>query len=145
MEVGDIVSYDLTDYEVVGKIEYRDSGFKWTVYQLLQGRNYIWLSAEMDDELEVGVYKKIQFPVSDPYPETLEYEGATYHLKEDGHAQVSGFGRSESLSGLNVHYADYIDEHEENFLSVENWGSEVEVSKGYPIKEYEIKIIAGSY
>ncbi|GAA0484241.1 hypothetical protein GCM10008986_06840 [Salinibacillus aidingensis] len=145
MKVGDIVTYDLEDYEVTGKIDYRDSGYKWTAYQLLKGRDSIWLSAEMDDELEVGIYKKIQLPVTEPFPKTLEYEGTTYYLSEDGQAQVTGFGRSEPLSGRQVHYGDYIDDEEENFLSVENWGPEIEVSAGYPIKEYEIKIIAGSH
>ncbi|MRG87702.1 DUF4178 domain-containing protein [Salinibacillus xinjiangensis] len=144
MEVGDIVSYDLVDYEVVGKIVYRDHGYEWTAYQLLEGKNTIWLSAEMDDELELGVYKTVQLPVSETFPKTLNYEGKTYHLEEEGNAQVHGQGRSKQLSGRTIHYGDYVDEEEETFLSVETWGTEVEVSLGHPIEEYEIKIIAGS-
>ncbi|WP_102026782.1 DUF4178 domain-containing protein [Salirhabdus sp. Marseille-P4669] len=144
IKVGDIVSYDLTDYEVVGKISYRDHGYEWFAYQLLEGRNTIWLSAEMDDELELGIYKTISLSVSEPYPKKIEFDGKTYYLEEDGHAQVFGQGRSQQLNGRTVHYADYSDDQEENYLSVEAWGTEVEVSLGYPIEEYEIKIIAGS-
>ncbi|KGX84474.1 DUF4178 domain-containing protein [Pontibacillus marinus] len=144
IEVGDIVSYELVDYEVVGKITYRDGSYEWYSYQLLEGRNSIWLSAEMDEELELGIYKSIKLPVSEPFPKKLEYDGKTFYLDEEGKAQVLGQGRSENIHGKTTHYADYCDEDEEQFLSVETWGTEAEVSVGHPIEEYEIKILAGS-
>jgi hypothetical protein len=144
LEIGDIVSYDLIDYEVVGKIIYRDHGYEWFAYQLLEGRNTIWLSAEMDDELELGIYKTISLQVQEPYPKKLTHEGNTFYLEEEGQARVVGEGRSQQINGRTVHYADYGNENENQFLSVEMWGTEVEVSLGYPIEEYEIKIIAGS-
>lgn len=144
IEVGDIVSYDLVDYEVVGKITYRDGSYEWYSYQLLEGRNSIWLSAEMDEELELGIYKSIKLPVSEPFPKKLEYEGKTFYLEEEGNAQVLGEGRSENIHGKTAHYADYCIEDEEQFISVESWGTETEVSIGHPIEEYEIKILAGS-
>lgn len=144
IQVGDIVTYDLVDYEVVGKITYRDGSYEWYSYQLLEGRNSIWLAAEMDDELELGIYKSISLPVSESFPKKLEYEGITYHLDEKGKAQVLGQGRSENIHGRTVDYADYCDEDDEKYLSVESWGTEVEVSVGHPIEEYEIKILAGS-
>ncbi|UFT98028.1 DUF4178 domain-containing protein [Radiobacillus kanasensis] len=144
LQVGDIVVYDLTDYEVVGKITYRDHSYEWIAYQLLEGRNTIWLSAEMDDELELGIYHKIPLQVSEPFPKQLSYEDKTYYLDEEGNATVVGEGRSRNINGRTTHYADYYDEEEEHYLSLESWDSEVEVSYGYPIEEYEIKIIAGS-
>lgn len=147
IQVGDIITYDLADYEVVGKITYRDGGYEWLSYQLLQegGHETIWLSAEMDDELELGIYRRIKLPVSKPYPKQLSYEGNTFFKEEEGHARVLGEGRSSNLQGLETHYADYVDEAEEVYLSVESWGTEVEVSYGYSIEAYELKIIAGSY
>lgn len=144
IKVGDIVTYDLVDYEVVGKITYRDHSYVWYDYQLLEGKNSIWLSAEMDDELELGIYKSIKLPISEPFPKSIEYDGTMYYLDEEGHAQVIGEGRSQNINGRTTHYADYCDEEEESFLSIETWGSETEVSVGYEIEEYEIKIIAGS-
>ncbi|WP_163538147.1 DUF4178 domain-containing protein [Gracilibacillus sp. YIM 98692] len=144
IQVGDIIEYDLADYEVVGKITYRDSHYEWISYQLLgEGKN-IWLSAEMDDELELGIYYKIQLPNTNPYPEKLTYQDKTYHMEEQGQADVTGEGRSGSLNGQRISYAEYTDKKESSFISLESWGTEVEASYGYPIQPFEIKIIAGS-
>lgn len=144
IKVGDIVTYNLADYEVVGKITYRSGSYEWYGYQLLDGRDTVWLSAEMDDELELGIYKKIAFPASKPFPKELSHEGKTYYFEESGTANVSGEGRSANLQGSEVEYAEYADADEANFISLEVWGTEVEVSLGYPIESYEIKIMAGS-
>ncbi|OEH54094.1 hypothetical protein AQ616_10025 [Oceanobacillus sp. E9] len=144
IKVGDIVTYDLVDYEVVGKITYRSGNYEWYSYQLLEGKNTIWLAAEMDDELELGIYKKVTLPVSKPFPKELSHDGNKYYFDEAGTARIIGEGRSANLQGSEVEYAEYTDADEENFISLEVWGSEVEVSVGYPIESYEIKIMAGS-
>lgn len=144
IKVGDIITYDLRDFEVVGKITYNDGGYKWYEYQLLEGHDTIWLSAEMDDELELGIYKKVQLPVTKPFPKELVYENQTYYKEEEGRAAVTGEGRSSNLHGSETHYADYSDSGAEHFLSIESWGTEFEVSYGFPIEAYEIKILAGS-
>ncbi|ARI76802.1 DUF4178 domain-containing protein [Halobacillus mangrovi] len=144
IQIGDIVTFDLVDYEVVGKITYRDGSYEWFAYQLLEGNQTKWLAAEMDDELELGVYETIKLPVSEPFPKQLEYEGMAYHKDEEGEARVTGEGRSQNINGRLTRYADYISEDEETYLSLESWGSEVEVSYGRDIEPYEIKIIAGS-
>ncbi|WP_407269015.1 DUF4178 domain-containing protein [Radiobacillus sp. PE A8.2] len=144
IQIGDIVEYDLHDYEVVGKITYRQGSYEWIAYQMLEGDNIRWLSAEMDDEVELGIYEKIVLPVSQPFPKELKYKDRTYYLDEEGEARVVGEGRSKNINGRITPYADYYDDSEEHYLSVESWGSENEVSYGYPIEDYEIKIIAGS-
>ncbi|AKG04129.1 hypothetical protein AAV35_004590 [Salimicrobium jeotgali] len=144
LEVGDIVTYDLADYEVVGKLTYRDGSYEWYSYQLLEGRNTKWLSSEMDEELELGMFEKVHLPVDTPYPAKLEYDGLTYHKKEEGVAKVIGEGRSSNLQGESVRYGDYLADDEEHMLSLEAWGTEVEVSVGTPLQEYELNIIAGS-
>ncbi|SDQ43052.1 protein of unknown function [Virgibacillus subterraneus] len=142
--VGDIVTYDLRDYEVVGKITYRDGSYEWYGYQLLEGRDTLWLSAEMDDELELGIYKKIQYPISKPYPKELTYDNKTYYLEEKGTASVQGEGRSSNLKDTETNYADYSADDGSHFLSFESWGTEIEASYGYPIESYELKILAGT-
>lgn len=144
IKIGDILTYDLIDYEVVGKITYRDGSYEWYGYQLLEGNDTIWLSAEMDDELELGIYKKVQLPVSKPYPKEVTYDNKTYYLEETGTAKVIGEGRSSNLQGTETNYADYADRDAANYISLESWGNEIEVSLGYSIEEYEIKILAGS-
>lgn len=144
IQVGDIVTYDLADYEVVGKITYRQDYYEWFSYQLLDGKTIIWLSAEMDDELELGIYKSIPLDVSSPYPRKLSYQGKNYTMMEEGEARVVGEGRSRNINSRITHYADYEDADEENFLSLEDWGSEIEVSLGHAIDSFEIKIMAGS-
>ncbi|GGC93756.1 hypothetical protein GCM10007216_25620 [Thalassobacillus devorans] len=145
IQVGDIVNYELVDYEVVGKITYREHAYEWFGYQLLEGRSTIWLSAEMDDELELGIYRTIKLPVSQPFPSKLEYEGNAFHKDSGGQARVVGEGRSSNVNGQMIQYADYISEDEKEYLSVEAWGSDTEVSLGHDIEPYDIKIIAGSH
>ncbi|QTN00076.1 DUF4178 domain-containing protein [Sediminibacillus dalangtanensis] len=144
IEVGDIVTYDLVDYEVVGKITYRQDSYEWFGYQLLEGKNTIWLSAEMDEQLELGIYQSVNLPVSKPFPKQLTYQDSIYYLDEQGEARVVGEGRSRNINGRQIQYAEYYDEAEEHYLSLEDWGSEIEASYGYEIAPYEIKIIAGS-
>ncbi|KIL50726.1 hypothetical protein KP77_13460 [Jeotgalibacillus alimentarius] len=145
LKIGDIVTYDLQDYEVVGKLSYNDHGFKWSAYQLQGVQEVIWLGVEMDDELELGIYKKSTLKLQEPLPKEIEYEGTTYYLDETGSAIVKGEGRSQNVDGVKCKYAEYYDEDDEKALSVEIWGGDVEASTGYSIEEYELKIIAGSH
>ncbi len=144
IQVGDIVEYNLEDYEVVGKITYRQSSYEWLSYQLLGPTGTIWLAAEMDDDLELGIYKKIQLADANQIPKELTYQGIKYYLDEKGQAHINGEGRSSNLTGQTMKYVEYCDESETHFISLEDWGSEIEASYGYPIEQYEIKIIAGS-
>jgi hypothetical protein len=144
ININDIITYDLEDYEVVGKLIFNDHGYKWYDYQLQGDGKTIWLGVEMDDELELGIYEKIKLKLTEPIPKQLEVEGVTYYLDEQGTARVQGEGRGQNVDGQEVTYYDFYDESEEKFLSIEIWGSEIEVSKGYGIDDFEIKILAGS-
>ncbi|KIL44326.1 DUF4178 domain-containing protein [Jeotgalibacillus soli] len=144
LKVGDIVTYDLEDYQVVGSLSYNDHGFKWYAYQLQGASRVIWLSVEMDDELELGIYEKSKLKVQEPIPKKLELDGVTYYQDETGTATVRGEGRSQNVDGVKCRYYSFYDEEEEKYLSLEIWGSEIEASTGFGIEEYEIKIIAGS-
>ncbi|WP_347836529.1 DUF4178 domain-containing protein [Gracilibacillus sp. JCM 18860] len=90
IQVGDIVEYNLEDYEVVGKITYRQSSYEWLSYQLLGPTGTIWLAAEMDDDLELGIYKKIQLADANQIPKELTYQGIKYYLDEKGQAHING-------------------------------------------------------
>lgn len=144
IQVGDIVEYDLADYQVVGKMTFYDGGYEWLEYQLAGDSGSCWLSVEMDDELELAIYEKIPLKVSEPIPKAIEWGGVQYKLSEQGIARVRGDGRSQYGTGMDVRYFDFSDDNEEMLLSVEIWGGDIEASTGKPIEDYEIKIIAGS-
>lgn len=145
IQVGDMITYELEDYEVVGKMTLNDHGFQWFEYQLeVPGEKSLWLSVEMDDELEIAVYKKIKHPVSEPIPKTLTVDEVSYTLDEKGMAEVSGQGRSSQLSGQTVTYYDYSNEAEDQLVAIEVWNGEIEVSQGHTAQDYEFEIIAGS-
>lgn len=144
LQVNDIVTYDLEDYIVVGKIAYNNSGYEWFAYNLKGDTRSIWLSGEMDDELEIGIYEKIQTKISKQIPEKLEIDGVTYYLEEQGSARITeGMGQAGAVTGQQVEYWEF-ESDDEKYLSVEKWGGDLEVSKGYPITAKELKIIAGS-
>ncbi|MGI2328155.1 DUF4178 domain-containing protein [Planococcus sp. YIM B11945] len=144
LRVGDFVSYDLVDYEVTGKIHYDDHGYTWDAYQLASAGKTLWLSVEMDDELEVGMYEKTRLAGIEPGAKKITYKDQAYFLEEQGRAYVRGEGRSQNVNGQEMSYYEYADEAGESFLSVEDWGGEVEVSHGFEIEEFEVSILAGS-
>lgn len=144
MKIGDMVSYNLADYEIVGKLVYNDHGYQWFEYQLESMEKTIWLNVEMDDELECSVYEKTTEKIKEPVPKTVELGGISYTLEENGTANVRGEGRSSNVNGMQVQYYDYSDKAEENYLSVEYWGTDVEVSVGQEADAYDFNIIAGS-
>lgn len=145
LQVNDIVTYDLEDYMVVGKLTYRDSGYEWYDYQLKGESKRIWLSAEMDDELEIAVYEKVKYTVANPVPEQIQMDGVTFELEEHGLAEIAHVsGQAGAVEGQKVEYWDFATKDDERYLSVEKWGNDWEVSRGYPVTEKELNILAGS-
>ncbi|WP_408010321.1 DUF4178 domain-containing protein [Pseudalkalibacillus sp. A8] len=144
IQIDDIITYDLEDYQVSGKLIYNDRGYEWYAYQLVGAKDTIWLSAEMDDELELAIYKSSKVKLTEPIPNKVTVDQTEYHLEEKGTASVRGEGRGRNVNGQEVKYFDFSNQTEDHFLSVEIWGSEIEVSSGYEIESYEIKIIAAS-
>lgn len=144
LKIGDILTYDLEDYQVAGKLTFNDGGYQWYEYHLQGDNKMRWLSVEMDDELELSVYKKVSKKLSEPIPDKLEIDGITYELDEKGTARVQGEGRGKNVSGQEVRYFDFCDESEEQLVSVEIWGGDIEVSKGEAVDDFEITILAGS-
>jgi hypothetical protein len=144
LQLNDIVTYDLEDYQVAGKLTLNDGGYKWYEYQLQGDGKMRWLSVEMDDELELAVYEKVNKKLTEPIPEDIEFDGVTYKLDEQGTARVQGEGRGENVNGQDVRYYDFSDDSEEKYLAVEIWGGDIEVSCGKAINDYELNILAST-
>ncbi len=147
LQVGDIVTYRLQQFQVVGVLAYNDEGWRWIAYQLEDADGErVWLAVEQDDELEVGFYKRIKLPLNGPPGRTLTYEGKTFYLQEKSDAQIT---RSEGQAGVPtgawVDYWEYADDEEEEYLSVEKWANdEYEVSLGRSIDHRQLELLPGS-
>jgi len=138
LEVGDIINYDMEDYEITGKIIYEDAGFYWYDYNL-EGK--MWLAVEEDcGELYVGIFKDIDIDISEPIPRVIFYEDEKYIRRENGLARVTAFGQRGARQGSAMEYYDYSTSDGTKQMSVEIWGSNIEVSAGVPIRESELKI-----
>ncbi|RSL33358.1 DUF4178 domain-containing protein [Salibacterium salarium] len=146
LELKDIVSYDLEDYIVIGKIVYEDGGSEWTVYQLEGERNNRWLSLEEDDEWVIGMYDKSSVPIEEPNSSIFTYEEVEYQVQEHGTATIKEVeGRVGASTNQTVQYWDLVDTMtQEKLLSIEKWGGSLEASVGQAIIEKEISIIAGT-
>ncbi|MGP4080720.1 DUF4178 domain-containing protein [Pseudalkalibacillus sp. R45] len=144
IQINDIITYNFEDYQVSGKLIYNDGGYEWYAYQLVGTNETIWLSAEMDDELELGIYKSTKEKLTEPIPNKVTINQTEFTLDEKGTASVRGEGRGRNVNGQQVKYFDFANDADDRFLSVEIWGSEIEVSEGHEIESYEIKIIAAS-
>ncbi|GGE52108.1 hypothetical protein GCM10011391_33660 [Pullulanibacillus camelliae] len=144
VRVGDRITYELEDYEVVGKIIFNDHGFQWFEYQLENVDRTLCLSVKMADELEVRVYHKLKKKIVEPIPNCIEWEDEDYFLDEKGAANVSGQGRHNRLSGQTIRYFAYSNENKSSYLSVEIWEIDIEVNKGIPAQALDFTIIAGS-
>ncbi|OEF99317.1 hypothetical protein BHF71_01630 [Vulcanibacillus modesticaldus] len=144
LQINDIVTYDLEDYLVIGKLGYSDSGYKWIAYHLKGDKKNIWLAVEQDDELELGIYERIPTQITD-VKDRLDINGIRYYLEEHGFARITEVvGQAGAVVGQQVEYWDFESDDEEHYLSVEKWGSDLEISYGYPISLKEISWLAGS-
>ena len=142
---GDIVTYDLEDYIVIGFLEYDDHGWKWKDYHLESGSKRIWLSVEQDDELIMGVFERIKSPVEEKPPKQLEHNGIRFEREEAGEAIISAVsGQVGAAVGHKVRYFDYCDAEEEHFFSIEEWDGDWEASYGFDVDPYELQFMAGS-
>ncbi|QQE76887.1 DUF4178 domain-containing protein [Alicyclobacillus sp. SO9] len=143
LQQGDIIYFDLENYEVVGKLTYNDSGYKWYDYHLQSPSKDLWLSVELDDELELGVYEKLPTTMGSPNDNKVDYDGRRYYRDEKGTAVIDEvWGKAGAVVGQRVTYWDFETEDEEHFLCFEQWGPDFEISKGYEVTEKEIEIIS---
>lgn len=143
LQVNDVVCYDLEDYIVVGKLVYDDSNYEWYDYQLDNGSKRIWLGSENDDELIVAIYETVDYKLTEITDE-MEYDGQIFYLEECGEARIKAAdGQVGARNDQIIEYWDYESE-EGDFLCIERWGNDFEVSYGYQVKEHELEFLPGS-
>jgi hypothetical protein len=147
IEVGDVVAYDTVDYVVKNKISYDDEGFEWFDYMLVDDASgtELWLSAEDDDGLELGIYREVQLPDGiPPVPRTVTIDGVAYKQYEQSDARVTVEREDPTRSTHSeVEYWEY-KAPGEKFLTITRWGGEYEASVGASIEEFELKVYPGN-
>lgn len=140
LQVNDIVDYDLVEYQVIGKITYKEEEYTWYDYHLFDGKNHLWLYAEDDDIIKLGLFNRLPADhelysvFQKETPTYIEYEGKRYSLIEEGKATIQVEGKVGARDNQQVRYWDYETGTGEQ-ISVEKWGNELEISAGKGVKE----------
>ena len=144
LRIGDIVSYLGSDYMDEGHLEYDEDGWTWDTFMLKDGGDVKWLSVEWDDELEVVLWTELEdFEIDAHPPETIEYQGEVFTREESGGASVTRHGQTRRRNDVRMEYFEY-EGANDSLLSVEKWGSDIEVSLGQPLNPYGLDIYPGS-
>ena len=143
LAINDIFQHTGQDFMVEGKLIYREGGDEWWEYRLVDGADEAYLSVEDDDELEVALWREIQFdvPSSGP-PESLVWEGDKYRCAERGEASVTRDGKTGRKSGLTCKYWDY-EGPGGKMVGIEQWGGGYEVWSGEELEEGRYDILPG--
>jgi len=155
LKVGYLVDYNLKTWQVTAynRYDYGD-GYYADEWELTSGREKIYLERYEDDEVEWTVSQKIPIGMiegnvrqyimehEDP-PDQIVCRGKKYYLDSSGSAFLYENGEGE---GIGFIYWNFIDETDENFVTIEQWGeTEFEAAMGYYVEEYEfINILPGS-
>jgi len=137
---GDIVSIDYQDHIVDAKIQYKDGRWTWTEYKIIDGTEVSWLSVEMDDSLELSLYKDITPFTTEAFKET-EYNGKKYFLEEGSDAIVNHVSGNIGLEkGCKFEYFEYATADGKDLLSVEIYDGSFEMSTGITLEEFQVNV-----
>ncbi|MEB3198533.1 MAG: DUF4178 domain-containing protein [Candidatus Sericytochromatia bacterium] len=140
---GDVVSYDEHDYIVKNKITYEEDGFVWYDYLLVDDTRdkELWLSAEDDDGVSIGIFEEIELDTIPPVPRQIEHQGVRYRQTEHSEAsvQMEREDPSRDTVGGRVEYWDF-EGPQDRYMSVLRWGGTHEASVGKEISEHELTI-----
>ena len=144
IRVGDVISYNATDFVVKHRYVYENNGWEWFSYHLVDtiSGQKLWLDAEDDDELEVAVNTPVKLDLSMPIPKRLFVDGVTYHLDEHGYAKVLVESENTAPRYTEVEFWDFYDDADERSLGIERWDNELEASIAQYIEPYELNILS---
>lgn len=127
LELGDLVQFEGRDWVVENRLEYDDEGFRWLEYLLRDGHEQIWLSVEEDDWLELGWFRPVRtadawppFRAGASLPQTLNWQGRPYTLREQGKARLLSSLRAMPQATEVCRYGDY-DAEDGSLLALELW------------------------
>jgi hypothetical protein len=143
LRLNDIVVYYDNDFMVEGRIAYNQGGWQWFSFMLQDGDKKLWLGVEEDDGLSLSMWKEVSGMMLDsPPPKVIEYDGETFEMEERGQASAQSIGRTGRPVDSPVTFYDY-ESPSGRYLSVEDWGGDIEVSIGSDITEQELTVFPG--
>lgn len=143
LQLGDIVQYDGADWVVEGRLTFEEDGDTWLDYMLQDQDTIRWLSVEEGDRVEVYWMQAVtDLEVSDYPPQHLTYQDNRYRCQESGTARMTQAGTRLKKPTEICHYYDYIGPNDE-VLSVENWGGDVEITIGHRIRPSALTLLPG--
>ncbi len=154
LKIGYMLDYDLKTWEVTDAYHYDyGEGCITQEWELSSGREILYLGRSEDDEVTWKSYKKLPIGAidgdvrkhiieNDDPPNQIVCKDKTYYLDESG----SGRMHKEGQKPTEFVYWDFIDEEDESFVTIEQWGeTEFESSSGIYVEEYEFtNILPGS-
>jgi hypothetical protein len=148
LKVGDIVRYRMlpeNNFTVTGFIDYRENGYTWREVRLVDGDSVRWLGIEEEDfEVELTMWREVELPfgIAGQIPREIQHAGKTYQQQESGIARALLTGQTGNRQELECRYWDYKAVGASGLLSIEQWGSDFEVSLGERVRPDELDIFA---
>lgn len=146
LKVGDIVRYRMlpeNNFTVTGFIDYRENGYSWREVRLVDGDTLRWLGIEEEDfEVELTMWREIDLPIgiSGQIPQEIQHAGKNYRQDESGTARATLAGQTGTRQERECRYWDYKAVGAGGLLSIEQWGSDFEVSLGERVRPDELDI-----
>ena len=151
LKVGWMLDYDMQTWEVTAhhKVDW-GAGSLTDEWELRSGNKVIFLEYNPEDEGEFGISWKIpigkiegnikeHLKTHDDAPGQIVYDGVTYYLDEDGGGLFLENGKGPEQEFI---FWDYVDDSEENFVTIEQWGdNEFEAAAGKAAEEYQFENI----
>jgi len=146
LKVGYFVDFDMNTWEVTDYNTYAfDDGYQTQEWELTAGHEKQYLERSEDDEVLWTLSRKLplgaiegniskQIIDNEDPPSQITCKGKTYYLDESGAGNIrqAEHGRQEFI------YWTFIDETDEHFVTIEQWGErEFEASEGRPVEEYQ--------
>jgi hypothetical protein len=143
LELNDTIEYELSAYQVTGRIIYNDGNSKYYNYRLANKKKVCWLYIEGTDNLKLSLFQKLA-PKHQLYnkflhqpPQTVIYNQQIFNLIEQGRANIKANGQVEIKTGQTVKYYQY--QADNNLIFVQKQNGELEISLGIIIDQNLIK------
>ncbi len=144
VQVGGVITYNATDFVVRNRYVYENHGFEWYSFHLVDtiSGQKLWIDAEDDDELEISLSQPVKIDLSLPMQTKLFHNGSSFYQDEHGYAKVLIESEDSEPHYAEVEFWDYSDDEDQQFLGVERWGNELEISLGHYIEPFELSILS---
>ncbi|MBI1182920.1 DUF4178 domain-containing protein [bacterium] len=151
LALGFLFDYDLQTWEVTEEYEYDwGNSFYTKEYKIDSGNETAFLSVEVDDEVEISIWRKVNvlgidrnlpsfIMQHDEPPREVSLGGVTYARQEE----ALGYWRNTRSSNWQKFINwDYKDHSGQKLLSIERWDEEeFEAATGKVLREFEISNI----